>query len=231
MAVLEGLRGIEVTVCVDKQALQEYDDDEPEGVPAEVEGFDKATKMVSRYIESTTGKVFCIKIDITKAYKVDSPSLSFHFFVDGISVHSRCCGKKLITLLGAAQPIRAIRHSLSDFIDGKDCPIAIYRFKYRSKECLKSLLILERTPESSPSPSPAPISNGASGSFALESLDATQKAKLQEFLGNLLGNGGQSNGERKIKREREENSMDSKTNKRSKRNERVEVDLTGDDSD
>ncbi|KAF5871951.1 uncharacterized protein Bfra_008978 [Botrytis fragariae] len=328
MAVLEGVRGIEVTVCADRQALQEYDDDEPEGVSAEVEGYDKATKTASKYIESITGKVFYIKLEISKAFKFDSPIISFHVFVDGMKVRSKHCGKKHVplamnvkgvkneldngqtfmmpfkfsdiitsmddsklatikedatrlsvvgeimvkvyrkseprlssagqrsrvklavdtsipvhekalkgramshgTVLGAAQPTGASLRFLSSYIDGADYPIAIYRFKYRSKvaESLESLLILERTPEPSPSPSPAPISNGASGPFDLESLDATQKTKLQEFLGNLLGNGGQPNGEKKIKREREE--TDSKTNKRPKRGERVEVDLIGDDSD
>ncbi|TGO36563.1 hypothetical protein BHYA_0121g00240 [Botrytis hyacinthi] len=331
MAVLEDVRGIEVTVCVDKQALQEYDDDEPEGVPTEVEGFDKATKTVSKYIESTTGEVFYIKIEISKAYKFDSPNVSFEISVDGMSVRAKRGGKKDIpltlevkgvknildngrtflmpfkfsdiitstddsklasirvdaarmsvvgeivvtvhrrgkrslaekqlrildafkklaanssasvhekalkgqamshsTTLGTPQTTRASTMWKMSYSDGEYYPIAVYRFKYRSQESLKSLLILERTPEPSPSPSPAPISNGASGSFDLENLDATQKAKLQEFLGNLLGNGSQSNGERKIKREREETDVDSKTNKRSKRNERVEIDLTGDDSD
>ncbi|KAM0139606.1 hypothetical protein ACHAO1_002980 [Botrytis cinerea] len=327
MAVLENVRGVKVTVCTDDQVLQEYDDDEPEDVPAvEVGGYDRASKTVSKYIEATTGKAVYIKLEITKAYKLDSPIVSFHVFVDGIQVVSKHGGKKDIpltmevkgvkneldnrqafmmqfkfgdiitstddsklasskedatrlsavgeimvkvyrkskqrpsasgkrprvnlavdksmlvhekalkgramspgTVLGAPQPISASRHSRSSFLDGKDYPIAIFQFKYRSKESLKSLLILERTPEPSPSPPPAPVSNGASGPFDLESLDATQKAKLQEFLGNLMGNGAQFKGERKIKREREE--TDSKTNKRSKRGKRVEIDLTGDNSD
>ncbi|TGO50407.1 hypothetical protein BCON_0184g00120 [Botryotinia convoluta] len=86
MAVLEGVRGIEVTVCADKQALQEYDDDEPEGVSAEVGGYDRDTKTVSKYIESTTGKVFYIKLEISKAYKLDSPIISFRVFVDGMKI-------------------------------------------------------------------------------------------------------------------------------------------------
>ncbi|KAK8908478.1 hypothetical protein QC760_002854 [Botrytis cinerea] len=327
MAVLENVRGVKVTVCTDDQVLQEYDDDEPEDVPAvEVGGYDRASKTVSKYIEATTGKAFYIKLEITKAYKLDSPIVSFHVFVDGIKVVSKHGGKKDIpltmevkgvkneldnrqafmmpfkfgeiitstddsklasskedatrlsavgeimvkvyrksqerpsasrnrlrmnlavdksmlvhekalkgramshgTVLGAPQPIIASRHFRTSFLDGKDYPIAIFQFKYRSKESLKSLLILERTPEPSPSPPPAPVSNGASGPFDFESLDATQKAKLQEFLGNLMGNGAQSKGERKIKREREE--TDSKTNKRSKRGKRVEIDLTGDNSD
>ncbi|TEY58714.1 hypothetical protein BOTCAL_0202g00170 [Botryotinia calthae] len=299
MAILENVRGIKVTVCTDGQALQEYDDDAPEGVPAGVEGYDEAPRTVSKYIESATGKAFYIKLEISKAYKFDSPIVSFQDFVDGIKVSSKHGGKKDIpltiklrgarmeldnrqafvmpfkfsgiitstndsklasikedatrlsvvgeivikvhrrgprvvsqnqssklnaskkfaadssasvhekalkgqaishnTTLGAPQAAKATVLYKMSYRDGKEHPIAIYRFKYRSKESLKSLLILERAPEPSPSPSPAP------------------------------GNGAQSNRERKIKREREETN--SKTNKRSKRGERVEIDLTGDQSD
>ncbi|KAF7960663.1 hypothetical protein EAE96_000337 [Botrytis aclada] len=330
MTVLEAVRGIEVTVCVDEQALQEYDDDEVEVVSADVEEY-QASRTVAKYIESHTGHEFMIKIQTLDTYKPDSPILSFKIYVDGmnvsspninphsglfntrtirgietilengnafvepflfktittsaddeklasvkedakrlsdvgeivVKVHRRGerirsqkqskrlrASKKLAadssasvhekalkgqamshsTTLGAPQATTASNVSKMSYVDGKDKPIAIYRFKYRSKESLKSLLILKRTPEPSPSPSPspAPIPNGASGSFDLESLDATQKAKLQEFLGNLMGDEAQPNGERKIKREREK--TESKANKRPKRGERVEVDLTGDDS-
>ncbi|KAJ8066197.1 hypothetical protein OCU04_005283 [Sclerotinia nivalis] len=138
------------------------------------------------------------------------------------------------TTLGVPQAVMKKKRYTSRYLDGEDYPIAIYRFKYRSKRSLQSLLILERTPELSPFPSPSPIPNGASGasgSFNLDSLDATQKAKLQEFLGNLMGTGTQSNGERKIKREREEGGSGPKASKRSRKGKRVEIDLTGDDSD
>lgn len=99
MAVLENVRGVKVTVCTDDQVLQEYDDDEPEDVPAvEVGGYDRASKTVSKYIEATTGKAFYIKLEITKAYKLDSPIVSFHVFVDGIKVVSLNGGKKEIPL-------------------------------------------------------------------------------------------------------------------------------------
>ncbi|TGO80940.1 hypothetical protein BPOR_1500g00010 [Botrytis porri] len=324
MAVLKDVRGIAVTVCVDKQALQEYDDHEPDCVSAEAGRYGKATKTVSKYIESTTGKVFYINLEISKAYKFDSPNVSFEVFVDGIRVgskhgskkhipltkrfkgvkseldngetilmpikfsnittstddsklasikedairlsvvgeivvkfyrrgkgtlsqkqsHNRGTFKQLVagsstsvqekalkgqatshsTTLGASQAIKSSVLWEMNYPDGYGNPVAIYRFKYRSRvaESLKSLLILERTPEPSPSPSPVPISNGASGLFDLDKLDATQKAKLQE---------AQSNEEKNIKREREETGMDSKAKKRSKRGERIEIDLTGDGSD
>ncbi|KAF7863811.1 hypothetical protein EAF04_006776 [Stromatinia cepivora] len=85
------------------------------------------------------------------------------------------------TTLGVPQAVMKGEKYHSQYLDGRDYPIAIYRFKYRSKKSLQSLLILERTPEPSPFPSPSPILNGASGSFDLDNLDATQNAKLQEF--------------------------------------------------
>ncbi|KAF7943747.1 uncharacterized protein EAE97_005817 [Botrytis byssoidea] len=273
MEILEDLRGIEVTMCVDKQALQEY-------------------------IESTTGKVFYIKIEMSKAYKFDSPDVSFEVSVGGTMTNLPFGTKEVKGVKNVLDNGRIflMPFKFSDIITSTDdsklasikedatrlsvvreIVVKVYRRGERTRainqskrpdafqklaadssasvhekalkghakshsttlgapqatkaKCLKSLLILERTPEPSPSPSPAPISDGASGSFHLESLDATQKAKLQEFLGNLLGNGSQFNGERKIKREREETGSDFKASKRSKRNERVEVDLTGDDSD
>ncbi|CAD6442057.1 cb0b002f-385d-45ab-a81f-dbceabd4699c [Sclerotinia trifoliorum] len=134
------------------------------------------------------------------------------------------------TTLGVPQAVKKRRRYTTRSLDGKDFPIAIYQFKYRSKKSLQSLLILERTPEPSPFPSHYPIPSGASGSFDLDNLDATQKAKLQEFLENLMGTSTQPNEERKIKREREESGSRLKASKRSRRGGRVEIDLTGDDS-
>lgn len=36
------------------------------------------------------------------------------------------------------------------YIDGKDYPLAVFKFKYRSKDALKALLVIERTPEPEP---------------------------------------------------------------------------------
>ncbi|TGO24901.1 hypothetical protein BPAE_0092g00200 [Botrytis paeoniae] len=257
MAVLHNLREIAVTVCVDKQALQEYDEDEPEGVPAEVGGFDKATKTVFKYIETTTGKGFYIKLEISKAYKFDSPNVSFKVFVDGMSVRAKHGGKKDIPL---TKKVKGVKNMLdngrtflmpfkfSDIITSTDdsklasiregatrlsvigeIVVKVYRRgektsvhekAFKGQAMSHSTAITQVSLDTRKNPRSISISFSCSdfeqrfGSFDLENLDATQKAKLQEFLGNLLRNGAQSNRERKIKREREE--TDSKTNKRSK---------------
>lgn len=80
-------------------------------------------------------------------------------------------------------------------LDGKDYPIAIYKFKYRSRgttktfnmggianidtEALKQLLIIERTPEPDYSPTPNPGS-----SVDLGNLTDAQQDRLKAFLRN-----------------------------------------------
>jgi hypothetical protein len=83
-------------------------------------------------------------------------------------------------------------------LDGDDYPLAIFKFRYRSRgrrscislnlvlvdiptEALKSLLILERTPSPGPEDvpaSPAPIN--------LENLNPVQKSQLDRFLKGLV---------------------------------------------
>jgi hypothetical protein len=55
MAVLNHLEGIEVAICVDGQALHEYNDDEIEAQAGAV-GAHQASKTVSKYIEAARGR-------------------------------------------------------------------------------------------------------------------------------------------------------------------------------
>ncbi|KAA8575013.1 hypothetical protein MFRU_002g03550 [Monilinia fructicola] len=158
-----------------------------------------------------------------------------------IDVHEKALKGRAIshsTGLGAPQPAKAHDRHRFGYLDGKDYPIAIFRFKYRSKKSLQSLLIIERTPEPPLSPSPS-IADEAKGSFDLENLNEAQKVKLQEFLGNLIKGSGnpedenkkiKQEGETKIKRERQQDNDGFNANKRSKKGKRVEIDLTGGDS-
>ncbi|QSZ37469.1 hypothetical protein DSL72_008567 [Monilinia vaccinii-corymbosi] len=100
----------------------------------------------------------------------------------------------------AATPTTASNIVSATMLDGIDYPIAIYKFKYRSKEALKQLLIIERTPEPEDSPTPGPAPD-----FDLHDLTPAQKERLQTFLRNEgIADGRTSNTpERKIKRERE----------------------------
>ncbi|TGO68181.1 hypothetical protein BELL_0843g00030 [Botrytis elliptica] len=111
-------------------------------------------------------------------------------------------------------------------LDGKDYPIAIYKFKYRSKESLKQLMIIERTPEpeDSPTPSPAPDVN-------LDNLTAAQKERLKAFLRNegiAADRASNNTPERKIKREREHGEGSSNQARRKKSRTTEVVDLTAD---
>ncbi|KAB8304359.1 hypothetical protein EYC80_003767 [Monilinia laxa] len=257
MAVLNDVRGIQVTVRVDGKALEEYDDDDVETVPGDA-GEYRALRTVAKYIESCTDKNFDIKYQVDDEYKFDSPHLTFSTYVDGTKVsggfvanRDPCYRKNTVEGLrskfdndlkvhrrGAKRPShdsslsctklnvdtsevvhekalkgRALSHSI-----GLGASQPISRLPYFGSKSLQSLLIIERT------------------ILDLENLNAAQKAKLQKFLGNLMGSGSSGNenkikqGEKKIKRERKEDGSGSNANKRSSRGKRVEIDLTGDDS-
>ncbi|KAF8857647.1 hypothetical protein BDZ45DRAFT_744153 [Acephala macrosclerotiorum] len=105
-------------------------------------------------------------------------------------------------------------------------PIATFRFKYRSKEALKSLLIVERTPSPEPeeaSASPPPVD--------LNNLDADQKKQLEKFLKGLIrnrGRGSSNTPQRTIKRERDAGEGPSNSKKKRKSGRKATVDLTED---
>jgi hypothetical protein len=92
MAVFDFIKGIEVTVRVDGQALQEYDDDEIKVEPGEV-GEYQASRTVSKYIEAAGDKEFSIHMSIGSPYKMDCPALYFATFVDGVELPSPVCTK------------------------------------------------------------------------------------------------------------------------------------------
>ncbi|TGO24900.1 hypothetical protein BPAE_0092g00190 [Botrytis paeoniae] len=110
-------------------------------------------------------------------------------------------------------------------LDGEDYPIAIYKFKYRSKESLKQLLIIERTPEPEDSPTPGPAPD-----IDLDNLTAAQKERLKTFLRNegIAANRASNTPERKIKRERENGEGSSNQARRKKPRTTEVVDLTAD---
>ncbi|KAF5871952.1 uncharacterized protein Bfra_008979 [Botrytis fragariae] len=110
-------------------------------------------------------------------------------------------------------------------IDGEDYPIAIYKFKYRSKESLKQLMIIERTPEPEDSPTP-----GSAPDIDLDNLTAAQKKRLKAFLRNegIAAGRASNTPDRKIKRERENGEGSSNQTRRKKSRITEVVDLTAD---
>lgn len=90
-------------------------------------------------------------------------------------------------------------------------PIAIFRFKYRSKEALKDLLILERTPEPEPEPTPEPA--------FLQALDPNRRREAEQCIGQLKAG---------VKRERDTDGVVITGSKRVRSGERVINDLTDD---
>jgi len=62
MAVLDGLPGLEVFVCIDGQPIQEYNDDEEEEVAQTPVAEYQAAKTVSKFVESISDKEFSIQI-------------------------------------------------------------------------------------------------------------------------------------------------------------------------
>ena len=112
MAVLDALEGIEVTICVDGQALHEYNDDDIEA-KAEAVGAHQASKTVSKYIEAATGKEFAIKLTVKSPYKMDCPTLSFSCRVDGMKVEKRILRKtNYKSASGFDSVVNGLRHVL-----------------------------------------------------------------------------------------------------------------------
>lgn len=84
MAVLDILPEIEVTVSVDKVALQEYPDDE-----ADAQTSNQARRTVSKYIECISHAQFWVGTSIKRQYKLNCRSLAFEVLVDGSRATSR----------------------------------------------------------------------------------------------------------------------------------------------
>lgn len=91
MAIIDGVPGIEVGVCVDEIPLAEYaDSDQPD-----YETNNPAERVCHSYIESTDDKEFSIYVKLTEEFRhsdPDSAVIAF-FFIDGEQV----CGFPLRT--------------------------------------------------------------------------------------------------------------------------------------
>lgn len=102
MAILHGLRGIEVTICSNDEALTEYTDTEYEGDEEQEE------KTVANYVQCVSGSEFHIAIHVGSSYKPTSYWLGSAVYVDGDFVGGHLLPKN--QLLG--------RRSYMDKIEG-----------------------------------------------------------------------------------------------------------------
>lgn len=125
--------------------------------------------------------------------------------------------------------------------DGEDYPLVIFRFLYRSKEALKQLHIVKRTPSPSPalSRSPTPEPAEPVGKDGLTDTQRTAMKKMrQQFEEDNKKPKSSSVGDRKRKRnikkeQAEEAQKAQRAAKRANANngKKTEIDLTGHDED
>jgi hypothetical protein len=84
MAIHEELPDIIVTIEVDGVPLVEHkDSNDPIKHNDPLMRAHQSGCTVTNYVESTTGKFFCIRAFISSTHKWDSPSLTFRVYVDG----------------------------------------------------------------------------------------------------------------------------------------------------
>jgi hypothetical protein len=89
MAVHEDVVGIEASICIDGQPVQEYhtETDEANHNNHAVK-LHQSLRTITKYIESQTDKEFAIKAEVKKPYNMDCARLQVEFYVDGKQVHS-----------------------------------------------------------------------------------------------------------------------------------------------
>lgn len=84
MVVLDNAPGIHVSVVVDNNPLDEYDDDEKniQIKPGNV-GEYQAAHNISKYIDAVPDKEFTVRVVVSKAWLMDTPTLAAHIKIDG----------------------------------------------------------------------------------------------------------------------------------------------------
>ncbi len=84
------LKGIEITIHVDGQALQEYDDiyEDDDQDSTDQRDHDRMPYLMTKYIEATSGARFAIKVVVPKSAKALLGALSFALSLDGFPIES-----------------------------------------------------------------------------------------------------------------------------------------------
>ncbi|KAF8860115.1 hypothetical protein BDZ45DRAFT_649240 [Acephala macrosclerotiorum] len=196
-------------------------------------------------IDTTTddSKLKDVKKDSEVVGKVGEIQVKVYRAAQPIELKSNALAEDVATSLGAKVHEKALKgeaksHSVkfgpasqlveksywtTENLDGDDYPIAIFKFKYRSRDALKSLLIIERTP----SPDPESVS-GSTPPMDLNNLDPAQKRQLARLLKDMNRDRSSSSiPQRTIKRERDVGEGPSNS-KKMKSWKKFTIDLTED---
>ena len=83
MAVLDDLPGLGVSICIDGQPVEEYNDDEEEEVAETPIAEYQAAKTISKFVESISDKEFSIRIALESPFVMDYDSLLCPIHIDG----------------------------------------------------------------------------------------------------------------------------------------------------
>ncbi|RDW87781.1 hypothetical protein BP5796_03475 [Coleophoma crateriformis] len=214
MVGIDKLPGVTVTVHVDGNPLEEYQDETGDD--------ETKSKAVLRYIEAENDKEFIVVINAQPELQAELSSDSGYSGEEiraeakrlaavgeivivvlrcsnlcqtGRSVsekelkteitgkvHEKALKGKAAshgTRLGTARRIKPGIHYSSTWIDSLEDPFATIRFRYRSKEALKKLRIIKRTP------SPDPDSRLESPEI-FESISMEQRQNIEEYIAKKL---------------------------------------------
>jgi hypothetical protein len=95
MPFLDSVPGIEASIWVGKEKLEEYEDDE--------EQQPYGAKSTSKYIESKSDSEYEIRVVVDQSYYFDSESLLFDYSIDG---------KKLASLVMTQQMFPRVKNRL-----------------------------------------------------------------------------------------------------------------------
>jgi hypothetical protein len=89
MAVFDFIPGLKVSIQVDDEDLDEYEDEAGEDEEAELSEVEEyqASRTVQRYIEATSGEEFVVYMALDKPFESDSPGIGFVVFVNGVQVN------------------------------------------------------------------------------------------------------------------------------------------------
>ena len=89
MAIHPDLPGIEVTVCVDGQALKEYEtENDPIKHKVQAIAAHQEKCTITKFVESADDTAFAVQLAVRAPYKMTSRRLKFEVEVDGVWVES-----------------------------------------------------------------------------------------------------------------------------------------------